>query len=217
MNLTGKPEDQITFKDRQYQLDLAYPIVLMVCDTLADEHLAPMERVSLCLRLLLTGNQAASVETADQIPLLRAIYAEKIELAENVLAARIFKAKKPIFDFELDAGRIAASFLQQYQIDLTNAQERSHISWAFFNALLNGLDDDTPFRKATAFRMMEIPKDATPDQRKYINQMKQLYSLDQPKPGKESTLQQKMAGMDRVQRMKFLAAQMKTEGGDSNG
>lgn len=217
MNLTGKPEDQITYQGHQYRLNLAYPIVLTVCDTLADEGLAPEERVTLCLRLLLTGNQSAEVGPADEVPLLDLIYHEKIELAENVLAAKLFKARKPVFDFELDAGRIAASFRQQYQIDLTNAQERNHISWAFFNALLNGLDDNTPFRKATAFRTMEIPKDATADQRKYISQMKQLYALDQPKRGGRSTLQQQMAGMDRVQRVKFLATQMKKEGGDNNG
>ncbi|WP_262315370.1 bacteriophage Gp15 family protein [Lacticaseibacillus parakribbianus] len=212
MDLTGKNENQITVDGVTYQLNLGYAVVLEVFRILADDGLSAQEHVELVTRLLVRGS--ASVAPAARDGLLQAIMDEKIDLAENRLAASIFKAKGKAFDFDADASRIAASFMQQYHIDLTNARERAKLSWAFFNALLDGLGPDTPFRQATAYRMMEIPKDATDEQRDHILKMKKLYSL-KTSTAKPGSIEAQMIGLDRLQRIKLLA-RMKKEG-DMNG
>ncbi|WP_179395057.1 Gp15 family bacteriophage protein [Lacticaseibacillus absianus] len=207
MNLTGKNEDVITVDGRAYELDLAFPNVLEAFKIVRDDGLAASERIALCLRLLLRKTPQTPLDALVAQRLLQTIFDEKIDLAENRLAAQLFGTKGKTFDFDIDADRIAASFMQQYRIDLGNARERHAVSWAFFNALLSGLGPDTPFRQATAYRVMEIPDDATPEQKEHIRKMKKLYSLTSTTSGIES----KMAGMDRVQRIKYLAEQMKKE------
>jgi len=53
-----------------------------------------------------------------------------------------------LLDFEQDADLIFAAFLQQYQIDLTEAD----LHWWKFLALLNGLSDSTTLSKVMSYR-----------------------------------------------------------------
>lgn len=207
MDLTSNDENRFEFGDQAFQLNLAFPSVLKVFQIINDEGLAPMEQVRLSLDLLILRGQWQQLEAKQQYQLLLAIFEQRIVLRENKLASKLFKQKRKIFDFEADASRISASFLMQYNIDLTNVRERNKLSWAFFNALLDGLNDDTPFRKAVGFRTMDIDKDATDEQREYIKKMKILYGL--PKDSKQDEIEQEFAGLDRIQRMKLLAKKLK--------
>lgn len=216
MKLTGSSEEFVQFNGTNYYLNLAYPVVLMAFDILRDKGLSELERLHLALALLVKGNSINSLKPAEQEELLSEIFKQHIDLKEHELAAKLFKSKGKVFDFDIDAGRIAASFMQQYQIDLTDVQERNKISWAFFNALLDGLSPDTPFRQATAYRIMEIPDDATSEQKQQLQKMKTLYALT-PDDAPEGTLDQEVAGMDRIERMKYLAKKLKKKRGDLNG
>lgn len=206
MNLTGNDDAVVKCDGKVYRLNLAYTAVLTVFKVLADDGLTDAERVRLALLLLVKGDAPEGVMA--KANLLEVIMTEQIDLKEHQLAAKLFKSHKKVFDFDKDAGRIAASFRQQYQIDLTNAEERNHISWAFFNALLDGLGQDTPFRQATAYRTMTIPDDADPDRKAYLQKMQTLYSLEKDTT---TTIEQATAGMDRVQRIKYLAQQLKSK------
>lgn len=210
MDLTSNDENRFVFGEREFELNLAFPAVLKVFQIINDEGLAPMEQVGLALDLLILRGSWKQLVAKEQYELLLAIFKQRIMLRENELANKLFKQKGKAFDFEVDASRISASFLMQYNIDLTNVRERNKISWAFFNALLDGLNDDTPFRKAVGFRTMEIDKDASDEQREYLKKMKILYGL--PKDSKQDEIEQEFAGLDRIQRMKLLAKKLKERG-----
>lgn len=212
MKLTGNNQETVCLNGISYRLNLAYPAVLTAFDILRDDRLSNLERMRLALSLLIQGRGARRLKQEDQEALLAKVFDEHIDLKEHALATKLFKSKGKVFDFDIDAGRIAASFMQQYQIDLTNAQERNNISWAFFNALLDGLAPDTPFRQVTAYRVMEIPDDATTEQRQQLQKMKTLYALT-PEDAPEGNIDQELAGMDRLQRMKYLAQKMKAKKG----
>lgn len=214
MNLTNNDENRFNFGHRTYELNLAFPSVLKVFQIIGDDGLAPLEQMTLALSLLILHGEWRNLPVKQQHELLSAIFEQRIILRENKLAGTLFKQKEKVFDFEADASRISASFLMQYHIDLTNVRERNKISWAFFNALLDGLNDDTPFRKAVGFRTGEVSKDATDEQREYIKKMKILYAL--PKDAKQDDLDQEFAGLDRIQRMKLLAKKLK-ERGEADG
>lgn len=209
----------VEFEGLEYRVNLAFPVVLKMYDVLNDKGLTGAQQVQLALRLLVRAGNWQSLSVEKRVQLFNVIFQQCVQLKENKLAAKLFKTQTKIFDFNEDAGRIAASFLMQYQLDITDARTRNKVSWAFFNALLDGLNDDTPFRVATAYRSMKVPDDATAEQRDYINKMKLMYALgnDESSSNDGESLAQQMAGMDRIQRVKFLAAKLKKERGENNG
>ncbi len=210
MNLTNSGEDSIDFGGYRYRLNLSYSRVITVFKVLQDDGLSHGERVRLGLLLMVRDDMPDDPQSREQ--LLQLIMTQRVDLKEHALAAKLFKSHDKVFDFDVDAGRIAASFLQQYKIDLTDVREQHKLSWAFFNALLDGLGEDTPFRQATAYRTLKIPDDVDPDRKSYLQKMKTLYALTD-ETATESTFEQETAGMDRIQRMKYLAQQLKARKG----
>ena len=78
-----------------------------------------------------------------------------------------------VFDYEYDADIIFSSFMEQYKIDLTNAE----MHWWVFKALLEGLNEDTRFAKSVQYRTMDLSKIKDKDQRKFYADMKRIHAL----------------------------------------
>lgn len=82
--------------------------------------------------------------------------------------------KKRYFDFEADGDLIYSAFLQQYSIDLCDAEL---LHWWKFKALMNGLSEDTHFVKVVQYRSMDLSKIKDKEQKKFYRKMKALYKL----------------------------------------
>ncbi|MFX3618729.1 MAG: Gp15 family bacteriophage protein [Sporolactobacillus sp.] len=85
------------------------------------------------------------------------------------------------YDLVADADLIYASFLQDYQIDLT--KEIGRMSWHRFIALLNGLRDDTKFKQVVSIRQEPLPTGndrETIQARQSLLELKEIYALDTP-------------------------------------
>lgn len=80
---------------------------------------------------------------------------------------------KIIFDFAYDADMIFSAFMQQYKIDLTNAE----MHWWKFKALFSGLSDETQFIKAVQYRGMDLSKIKDKEQKRFYKNMKKIYKL----------------------------------------
>ncbi|MCC8023376.1 MAG: bacteriophage Gp15 family protein [Clostridiales bacterium] len=78
-----------------------------------------------------------------------------------------------IYSFEYDDAYIYAAFLQQYGIDLTQAQ----LHWWQFKALLEALDEETLFKKILRYRAVRIDARMTKEEQAFYREMKQLYAL----------------------------------------
>lgn len=59
------------------------------------------------------------------------------------------------FDYDMDAGRIIASFQAEYGMDITARETCLH--WWHFNDLLRGLSEASCLMKAVEIRTMELP------------------------------------------------------------
>lgn len=202
MKFTELDTNYVMYNNQKYELNLAFTYVLQYFEIAHDKGLAEIEKMMLGLELLCkTDYSSLSIE--HQQELFAIIFNEKINLREHKLASKLFKNTKKSYDLEIDADRIQASFLMQYPgIDLTDKNVRKSMSWSEFNALLDGLKEDTPFREAMKFRTMEMPEDA--EQASYVKKMKTLYALSDEEGSEELTLEQQMAGMDRTQKAQFL-------------
>ncbi len=81
--------------------------------------------------------------------------------------------KKPLFDFDADAGLIYATYLTEYGIDLTEC----NMHWYKFLALFNALPQECGFLKIVSYRGADLSKIKDKEQRSFIRRMKTKYAL----------------------------------------
>lgn len=206
MKLTEFNSNIVNYKGIDYTLTMAFPYVLKYFELANDDGLATIEKMQLALQLFCKSDAYKHLSIDDQAGLFKLIFDQKINLRESKLASKLFKSDKKTYDFEIDAGRIQASFLMQYGVDLSDADIRLSMDWEQFNALLDGLNDNTPFREVIRIRTTTVPDNADADARNQISKLKTLYALgDSSGDEPELTLEQQMAGMDRVERIKYIA------------
>ncbi len=102
-------------------------------------------------------------------------------------------AGKSTFDFDYDADLIYSAFLQQYKIDLTEAD----MHWWKFKSLFESLSEDTQFIKVVQFRCTDTSKIKDKEQKRYYRKMKALHKLpdNRSEAQKEQQLNDIMAQM----------------------
>lgn len=168
------------FENNEYHINLAFDIVLDVYDVLADTELYTIEKLSICLDLLLGEREFENENIAD---LWKYIYSNFIEIgnvqkprydvAGNLLPA---KHNKQYIDIEKDANYIFASFLQAYKINLLN--EQGGLSWVEFHALLQALPEDTILQKIVSIRRWKPSKHESREYKSHMKKLQKQYFLD---------------------------------------
>lgn len=90
----------------------------------------------------------------------------------------------PAYSFDVDAGRIIAAFLSQYQIDLTTCD----MHWWMFRELFLALEDRHLITKVMGWRDIKITGGMSREQKKFYARMKKLYELPAVATAEEMTL-----------------------------
>lgn len=87
------------------------------------------------------------------------------------------KGKKPqgksIYDYDYDSEMIAAAFMQQYGINLSECD----MHWHMFRAYFDNLSDETRFIKVLGYRSVNLSSIKDKQMKKHYAQMKALYKL----------------------------------------
>ena len=86
------------------------------------------------------------------------------------------KSATKCFDFEYDAERIYAAFLQQYNIDLSVCD----MHWWMFKALFDGLSEETQLVKVMQYRAMDLTKIKDKEQKEFYRKKKEYYKIPLP-------------------------------------
>ncbi|MFS0776265.1 Gp15 family bacteriophage protein [Neobacillus sp. 3P2-tot-E-2] len=171
-------EDYFEFKDRVLQVDMSFDNILLLYEMFDDEELEGYEKVHFALNLLINEYETLHLSS----------YKEAYELFEYVLLEFLGidldnknndgNTNVKIYDFKKDAELIYASFFAVYKVDLFELKGKLH--WKKFQALLNHLDDNSPFKQVIGYRTMKVPseKEASKDYIKHVREMKRIYSLD---------------------------------------
>lgn len=81
--------------------------------------------------------------------------------------------QKRLYDFNVDAELIYAAFLDQYGIDLADAE----LHWWKFRALFNGLKSDNEFCKIVGYRSVDLSQIKNKSERKRLAILKNRYAL----------------------------------------
>lgn len=178
-------QNQIQFKNKIYQLNLAFPLVFECFHILKDDKLNNLERLELAL-FCFVDDSLDDLSVQDKNDLLTQIFDQFIYTEEDKRRSELTKHQPQAFDYEQDSDLIYSAVLQQYNIDLTQPEVQQSLSWPKFNALINGLTDETFFRKVTMYRTIKIDKEKMSDeQQQFLKEMKLLYGLHKSKPNEQ--------------------------------
>ncbi len=89
--------------------------------------------------------------------------------------------QEKMYDFAYDAEAIYAAFMQQYNINLKEAQ----MHWYEFKALLDNLTEETRFIKTVSYRAVDLSEIKSDEMRKYYAQMKSASALPDMRPAEQ--------------------------------
>lgn len=92
---------------------------------------------------------------------------------ENKIKKAQHRKEKAIYSLEHDGALFYSSFLEQYGIDIID----NNLHWWKFKALFEGLSKDTKLAKVMGYRSMQIPEDASLEERRMIKRLKEFYKL----------------------------------------
>lgn len=174
MSFTDINTNSIVFRKHRYCLDLSFRMVLLYFKAIRDEGLTIPERVEVSLKALVLDD-TSKLRFEDKGQLLSEIFNTKINNDRDRIRTKVLKSGKRSFDFDEDESLIKAGFQQQYGIDL----DRDSLSWERFTTMLDGLNEDTQFKKVVRFRLAKVSDDMDADTQTYLKQMKLIYGLKQ--------------------------------------
>lgn len=101
-------------------------------------------------------------------------YERREEDAEKSEQEQVRKRpEQPIYDYDVDAGRIYAAFMQQYRIDLSE----TNLHWWKFRALFDSLSPDCEICRIMSYRSADLSKIKNREERSRIAKLKAKYAL----------------------------------------
>ena len=181
MNLLidGLPET-VEICGRPYPINVDFRAGILFEEAILDPSLSGEEKLMTTLKLYYPDIEISADMLEDALIQALWFYRCGIDQAESDGSDREEPQKKS-FSYEYDADYIYAAFMSAYGIDLAT----SNLHWWQFRALFRALPDDTQLVKIIGYRMMEIPKKATKEQKAHYRRMKRIYALpDDPEQKK---------------------------------
>ena len=159
-----KLPQSVVIDDVSYEINTDFRVWAEICDYMEDDKFSYEEKILKLLCDAYTRELPPYLDSAVDALLNFMVQGKKGGSSEG--GARLM-------DFSKDEGIIYASFMQQYGIDLYEAD----LHWWSFINLLNGLDENTVFMKIVGFRGMNCGKIKNKELKKYYRRMQEKYRL----------------------------------------
>lgn len=188
MRLNDRLLNSYEYNGTEYPIDLTYDNVLDMFDVLADDDLNEYDKAKLNLMYLFDGEHLdpdrATIALEDAVETWNDIFENYISVTDKEVADYDLqgnpmpkKEMKKLINIEKDAEFIFSSFQQAYRINLFEEQGRMH--WHEFQALLNGLPENTIFKRIIQIRAWEPSKNESKEYRKSMSELQEIYSLEE--------------------------------------
>lgn len=169
------------YEDKEYNINLAFDLVLDIFDILKDDELRDHEKAEICLELLLDEPPKENLielwnyihENFIKIETRQAI---QYDLKGNPMPQMEEEDSDPVLDIEQDAEYIYSSFMQAYNINLFKEQGKMH--WHEFKALLNGLPSNTIMQRIIQIRVWKPSKHESQEYKESMRRLQKIYALD---------------------------------------
>ena len=187
MKLNDRLLNAYVYNGVECQIDMTFDNVLDIFDVLADDDLSDFDKANLGLLYLFDGEHLdpdmATIAPEDAVETWNDIFENYISVADKEVVDYDLqgnpmpkKATKKLIDIEKDAEFIYSSFRQAYRIDLFDEQGKMH--WHKFQALLNGLPENTIFKRIIQIRAWEPSKNESKEYKKSMSELQEIYSLE---------------------------------------
>ena len=188
MKLNDRLLNAYVYNGVEYRIDMTFDNVLDIFDVLADDDLSDFDKANLGLLYLFDGEhldqERATIAPEDAVETWNDIFDNYISVADKEVVDYDLqgnpmpkKATKKLIDIEKDAEFIYSSFRQAYRIDLLDEQGKLH--WHKFQALLNGLPENTIFKRIIQIRAWEPSKNESKEYKKSMSELQEIYSLEE--------------------------------------
>ena len=188
MKLNDRLLNAYVYNGMEYRIDMTFDNVLDIFDVLADDDLSDFDKANLGLLYLFDGEhldpESATIAPEDAVETWNDIFENYISVADKEVVDYDLqgnpmpkKATKKLIDIEKDAEFIYSSFRQAYRIDLFDEQGKMH--WHKFQALLNGLPENTIFKRIIQIRAWEPSKNESKEYKKSMSELQEIYSLEE--------------------------------------
>ena len=142
MQIHDLQQKHIHFNGKAYPVNLSFDAVLNAADVLQDDSYTEMDRADIAAWFL----TPARLKSKEKAAFVAAVFA---------LFTKAEKPGKKCMDFQQDAGRIRAAFMQAYGINL--ADSIGLLSWQEFVDLLGAVPADTRLAEYVRIRTMPVP------------------------------------------------------------
>ncbi len=175
--------DTVEINGTTYPIDLSFANVLRLIDLLNDEEIDDLTQINIGLEMLI-GNRLEDYEIGERGKILKELFEnaigkdakdnQPVDLAGNPMPSK--EKDEKVFCLKQDAAYIYSSFMQEYRIDLHDVQDTLH--WNKFQALLQGLSEDTIFKKVIDIRTCDLPTGkGSSKERERMIKLKKVYEL----------------------------------------
>lgn len=169
------------YENKEYNINLAFDLVLDIFDVLKDDELRDHEKAEICLELLLAEPPEENlIELWNYIHEnfieIKAKQAIQYDLKGNPMPLMEEEDSDPVIDIAQDAEYIYASFMQAYKINLFAEQGEMH--WHEFKALLSGLPSNTIMQRIIQIRVWKPSKHESQEYKDSMRKLQKIYALD---------------------------------------
>ncbi|PEU35498.1 Gp15 family bacteriophage protein [Bacillus toyonensis] len=196
--LTDRNRDIYEWSGVPIELNLSFDNVLKLTELFDDPDIPKQIKPAIALNMLIVDNiLLTQLDENQKEQLFLNVFKDKLGIDFSSTGKKIETLKVnedneeifpdiPVFNFTIDAGRIYASFLFDYGINLFEQQGK--MQWDEFKALFDNLSEKSPMKTAIHYRTCEIPKKdkSNAEERKRIKKMKELYELPEAKAIREA-------------------------------
>ncbi|MCV2505650.1 bacteriophage Gp15 family protein [Melissococcus plutonius] len=178
LSLTESLHDELIYKHQQLTLDLSFDVILLWFDLLESD-LTEEEKIQQGFDNVVQSTTLFSLEEKTEILqqamdyVLEPTYGQ---IKEDTINKQSMMKETRFFSYTRDAGAIFASFYKEYRIDLV--EERGKLPYLKFAALLDGLSDESYFRRIIKIRKAN-PADYEGEALSELIQAQQFYALDE--------------------------------------
>ena len=175
-------DSKIKYKDKEYQLNIAFNRMLKAIDLMEDETIEEWEKVQFIFDCFV--DEKVNLSITEKSEMVNKIFTHLNSFTEQKKTSK----SEVVMDIKQDFEYIYSSFKKDYGIDLLDEFEK--LSWLKFKALLNGLSKDTKMSEVIKIRTTKIPK-ATKDNAEYrqnLIEQKNYYALESKKEDFEEGL-----------------------------
>lgn len=190
MILHKKPRRYVIYKGKKIKLRPEFYRVLRCGAILSDSVLDDMDKLDLCLTILIRHKFL--------IPHNAAVKAELFQVIFSFLADENKRSSQPekVFDFEQDAAYIYAAFWQCYRIDLYSRSGRK-LHWHQFISLFSSLPEDVRMMQIISIRARPMPKATkyNTEERQSLAKLKMTYRLYIPEEERKKQFEIGLAKM----------------------